>query len=160
MAATLAFNLTGGAANSNPNTSLGGVHSSVALSVTAMNNLFDDVTPAQASAGSTEYRAIDVTNTGDALSAVTKVFMNPETSSTSTQLDMGIEASPLGSTLSIVNESTAPAAVSFAHYNTGSKLTLPDIAAGAYCRVWVRRVVSASAPNTSNDTGTFTVEYA
>ena len=160
MAATLAFQLSGGASNADPNLSLGGVHSSVALSATAMNNLFDDVAAGEASAGDTEYRAIDITNTGDATSAVTKIFMDPETSSTSTQLDMGIEASPLGSTLSIANESTAPAGVTFAHYNSGSKLSLPDIAAAAYCRVWVRRVVSAAAPNTSNDTGTLNVEYA
>lgn len=160
MAATLAFQLSGGAANSDPNLSLGGTHSSVALSGTALNNLFDDVSAAEASAGDTEYRAVDITNTGDATSAVTKIFMDPDTSSTSTQLDMGIEASPLGSTLSIANESTAPAGVAFANYTTGSKLTLPDIAAAAYCRVWVRRVVSAAAPNTSNDTGTLKVEYA
>ena len=160
MAATLEFHLTGGAANADPALALGGVHSSVALSGTAMNNLFDDVSPAEATAGDTEYRAIDITNTGDATSTVTKIFMDPETSSTSTQLDMGIEASPLGSTLSIANESTAPAGVTFAHYNAASKLTLPDIAAGAYCRVWVRRVVAATAPNTANDSGTFNLEYA
>lgn len=160
MAATLAFQLTGGASNADPALALGGVHSSVALSGTAMNNLFDDVSPAEATAGDTEYRAIDITNTGDAAGTVVKIFMDPETSSPSTQLDMGIEASPLGSTLSIANESTAPAGVTFAHYNTGSKLALPDIAAAAYCRVWVRRVVSAAAPNTSNDAGTLTVEYA
>lgn len=160
MAATLAFQLTGGASNADPALALGGVHSSVALSGTAMNNLFDDVSPAEATAGDTEYRAIDITNTGDAAGTVVKIFMDPETSSPSTQLDMGIEASPLGSTLSIANESTAPAGVTFAHYNTGSKLALPDIAAAAYCRVWVRRVVSAAAPNTSNDSGTLKVEYA
>ena len=160
MAATLAFQLTGGASNADPALALGGVHSSVALSGTAMNNLFDDVSPGEATAGDTEYRAIDITNTGDAAGTVVKIFMDPETSSPSTQLDMGIEASPLGSTLSIANESTAPAGVTFAHYNTGSKLTLPDIAAAAYCRVWVRRVVAAAAPNTSNDTGTLNVEYA
>ena len=160
MAATLVFQLTGGASNADPTLSLGGTHSSVALSATAMNNLFDDVAPAEATAGDIEYRAVDVTNTGDATAVVTKCFMSPDTSSTSTELDFGIEASPLGSTLSIANESTAPAGVSFAHYNTGSKLSLPDIAAGAYCRVWVRRTVTAGATNTASDSGTLNVEYA
>jgi len=160
MAATLAFQLSGGASNSDPNASLGGTHSSVALSGTAMNNLFDDVSPAEATAGDTEYRAIDVTNTGDATAVVTKIFMDPDTSSTSTQLDMGIEASPLGSTLSIADETTAPAGVTFANHTSASKLTLPDIDAAAYCRVWVRRVVSAAAPNTASDSGTINVEYA
>lgn len=160
MAATLAFHLTGGASNADPNLSLGGVHSSVALSATAMNNLFDDVAAGEASAGDTEYRAIDITNTGDATSAVTKIYMDPDTSSPGTQLDMGIEASPLGSTLSIADESTAPAGVTFANYTTASKLALPDIAAAAYCRVWVRRVVGADTGNTSNDAGTLQVEFA
>ena len=160
MAATLAFQLSGGASNADPNASLGGTHSSVALSGTAMNNLFDDVSPAEATAGDTEYRAIDVTNTGDATGVVVKIFMDPETSSASTALDMGIEASPLGSTLSIADETTAPAGVTFAHYTSASKLTLPDIAAAAYCRVWVRRVVTAGATNTASDSGTINVEYA
>ena len=79
MAATLAFQLSGGASNSDPNASLGGTHSSVALSGTAMNNLFDDVSSGEASAGDTEYRAIDITNTGDATGTVVKIFMDPDT---------------------------------------------------------------------------------
>ena len=160
MAATINFHLTGGAANSDPTLSLGGVHSSVQLSGTAMNNLFDDVAAAEATAGDTEYRAIDLTNAGDANATVVKAFMDPETSSADTQLDFGIEASPIDSTLSIADESTAPAGVSFAHYTTASKLTVPDIPNGSYARLWVRRVVTAAAGNTSNDTGTIKVEYA
>jgi hypothetical protein len=160
MAATIAFQLTGGAANSDPNASLGGVHSSQALSGTAMNNLFDDVDPAEATAGDVEYRAIDLTNTGDALATVVKAFMDPDSSSADTVLAFGIGASPIGSTLSIANESTAPAGVSFANYTPGSKLTIPDIANGSYARLWVRRTVTAAAGNTSNDQGTIKVEYA
>lgn len=160
MAATLVYRLTGGASNSDPNASLGGASSSVAVSGTAMNNLFDDVAEGEASAGDTEYRAIDVRNTGDATATVVKIYMSVETTSASTQIDMGIEASPLGSTTSIADESTAPAGVTFAHYNSGSQLSLPDIAAGTYCRVWLRRVVSAAAGNTSNDQGTIYTAYA
>jgi hypothetical protein len=160
MAATIAFQLTGGAANSDPNASLGGVHSSQALSGTAMNNLFDDVDPAEATAGDVEYRAIDLTNTGNALATVVKAFMDPDSSSADTALAFGIEASPVGSTLSIANESTAPAGVSFANYTSASKLTIPDIPAGNYARLWIRRTVTAAAGNTSNDQGTIKVEYA
>jgi hypothetical protein len=160
MAATLSYQLTGGASNSDPNASLGGVSSSVAVSGTAMNNLFDNVSADEASAGDTEYRAVDVKNTGDATATVVTMYMNPDTSSASSELDFGIEASPTGSTTSIANESTAPAGVSFAHYNPGSKLALPDIAAGAYVRVWIRRTISAGAGNTSNDAGTLNVDYA
>lgn len=157
MASSIDYFLTGGAANADPSLSLGGPHSSVALSGTALYNLFDKVTPPEATAGDVEYRAIDIGNTGDAATAETEIFMAPETTSASTQIDLGIEASPLGSTLSIADEATAPAGVTFAHYTSASKLALPDIAAGAYCRVWVRRVVTAAAPNTLLDQGSFVV---
>lgn len=160
MAAILKMHLTGGASNADPALSLGGVSSSVELSATALNNLFDNVSADEASAGDTEYRAIDVKNSGDASAVGVQIYMNPETTSASTALDFGIGASPLGSTLSVADESTAPAAVTFAHYTTGTRLSLPDIAAAAYCRVWVRRVVAAAAPNLASDTGTLNVDYA
>lgn len=56
MAATLVFRLTGGASNSDPDASLGGVMSNTEISGTALNNLFDDVSPDEATSGSTEYR--------------------------------------------------------------------------------------------------------
>ena len=160
MAATINLHLTGGAANADPNLSLGGVHSSVQMSGVAMNNLFDDVGAAEAVAGNTEYRAIDLTNAGDALATVVTAFMDPDSSSADTQVDFGIEASPIGSTLSIADESTAPAGVAFAHYTAAAPLAVPDIAAGAYARLWVRRLVGAAAGNSNNDSGIIVVEYA
>ena len=160
MAATLVWRLTGGASNSDPDASLGGVSSSNALSGTALNNLFDDVSPAESAAGDTEYRALDLYNSGDATAGGVVVFMSTETTSSGTQLDFGLEASPINSSLSVANESTAPAGVSFAHYTSGSKLSLPDIAASSRCRVWFRRGVGAATPNLNPDQGTFTVEYA
>lgn len=160
MAAILKFNLTGGASNSNGNASLGGTHSANELSATAMNNLFDDVSSAEATAGRTEHRAVDVTNTGDAAATSVAFFMDPETTSPSSQIDAGIAASPIGSTTSVANETTAPSGVTFQHYTSASKLVLPDIPVGGYCRLWLRRVVTAGASGTSNDTGTLNVEYA
>lgn len=160
MAAVIEYKLTGGAANSDPNASLGGVSSSVSVSGTPLNNIFDDVAPDEAVSGNNEYRAIDLTNTGDASAVSVESFMDPETISADTQLDFGIEASPIGSTLSIADEDTAPVGVSFAHYTTASKLAIPDVPNGNYARLWVRRVVSAAAGNTANDQGTIKTEYA
>lgn len=160
MAGTLVYRLTGGASNSDPNASLGGTSSSVSVSSTAMNNLFDDVSETEAAAGDVEYRAVDLRNTGDATATVVRLYLSADTSSPSTEIDIGIEASPIGSTTSIADESIAPSGVSFAHYNSSSKLSLPDINAGAYCRVWLRRTVTAGASNTSNDQGTLYVSYA
>jgi hypothetical protein len=160
MPATLQFNLTGGAANSDPGASLGGVHSSVQVSAAVMNNIFDDVSPAEASAGDAEYRALDVQNVGDAIASSVTIYMSTETSSADTQIDMGAVASPINSTESVIDESTAPATVTFAHRLTGARLALPDIAAGSYCRVWLRRVVGVGATNTGSDQGTLAVDFA
>ncbi|WP_035216982.1 hypothetical protein [Desulfobulbus elongatus] len=160
MSATLIWRITGGADNNDPYASLGGVRSSNIVSEIALNNLFDDVSPAEASAGDTEYRAIDLYNSGDAPATGVVLYNSAETSSAGTTLDFGIEASPIDSTTSIANESTAPIGVSFSHPTSDSKLSIPNIAAGSGARVWVRRVVDAATANTSNDQGTFTIEYA
>ena len=152
MAATLEFRLTTGG--------LGGAATGTAVSATALNNIYDDVDATEASAGDTEYRAIDVYNTGDATATSVEIYMSSATTSTDTQLDMGVESTHLNVTTSTANESTAPAAVTFANRTSGASLAIDSIPAAEYARVWLRRVVSASATNTSNDTGTIEVGYA
>lgn len=142
---------------------LGGAATATEVSATALNNIFDDVSAAEAAAGDTEYRAIDVYNDGAATITGVELYMSTETSSSDSQLDMGIEDTPanaLNSTKSIADESTAPTTVTFAHRTSGSKLSLPDIPAGEYARLWLRRVISAAATNTSNDQGTIEAVYA
>ena len=139
---------------------LGGAATSTQVSGTALNNIFDDVSAAEAAAGDSEYRAIDLYNESGSTITGVEIYMSVATSSTDSQLDMGVEATPLTSTLAIVDESTAPAGVSFANYTSASGLSLPDIPASGYARVWLRRVISAGATNTSNDQGTIEVVYA
>ena len=57
------FCLAGGAGNSTPSLSLGGSKSNTTITDGTMNNLWDDVSAAEASAGDTEYRAFFVMNT-------------------------------------------------------------------------------------------------
>lgn len=156
MAASLQIRLTGGAGNSNPNLSLGGVMSSTQLSVTPMNNLFDNVDPTEAENGDVEYRALDIYNAGDALATSISLYLSSETSSPSTELDFGLDST----TQSVGGEGTAPGGVSFAHYTSASKLSISDIAASSAQRVWVRRTVTAGAANLNNDTCTLKIEYA
>jgi hypothetical protein len=139
---------------------LGGAATVTQVSATAMNNIFDDVSAAEAAAGDTEYRAIDVYNDGASAVTGVDIYMSIATSSADSQLDMGAEAAPLNSTTSIANESTAPVGVTFANRTSGAPLSLPDIPAGEYARVWLRRAISAAATNTSNDQGTIEVVYA
>lgn len=155
MPATLALHTT--------TSGLGGAATGVAVSGTAMNNVFDNVSPAEAVAGMTDYRAIDIKNTGDAAATVAK-FYTDETTSTDTVLQAAIEATPanaIGSTKSIASETTAPTGLSaFAAVSSGSPLSLPDIPAGSYCRVWLKRIVTAEAVNASSDSVNLSVEYA
>lgn len=167
MASNLVFRLTGGASNSDPNASLGGVMSSNAISGTALNNLFDNVTPAEASAGATEYRMIDVYNSGDAAAESVELYCSSNTTSTSSTLHLGYDATAnshaAGTSLeTLANETTAPASpvITFADRTSGSKLALPNIAASQAVRVCVKRIITAGATNTANDTATLAVDFA
>lgn len=77
MPAQIQLRLTGGAANADPDASLGGVMSSEQLSATALNNLFDNVSPGESEDGDTEYRAIDLYNVGDATACSIQIFTGP-----------------------------------------------------------------------------------
>ena len=158
MAAVLEWRLTGGAANTDPDASLGGVSSSEQVSGTAMNNLFDNVSVAEASAGDIEYRALSLYNSGDATAENVELYISTETPSTDTILAIALDAG----TQSVADESTAPSSptLSFSHPLTGARLSISNIAASGAQRVWIRRTVSASAGNYANDLATITVEYA
>lgn len=167
MAATLVWRLTGGASNSDPNASLGGIMSSNALSETALNNLFDDVSAAEAVAGDTEYRAVDLYNSGDETAVDVDVWFHAQTSSADTSAEMGHDATndpheAADNLETIANESAAPESpeITFSSPTSGSPLSLPDIPAGEACRIWIKRVVSSGAGNTSNDTMTLRAQYA
>jgi hypothetical protein len=126
-----------------------------------MNNIFDNVSASEASAGDVEYRALDLYNSGDATATLVNFYFDPNTSSADTVLAVATEGSPIDSTLSIADESTAPAGgLSFTEPDSGSMKSLPDIADGSYCRLWIRRTVSSSASNTSSDAATLKWEFA
>lgn len=152
MAAAIQYRLT--------TNNLGGAATSTQLSGTALNNLFDDITPDEAVTGDAEYRAIDLYNAGDATAEAVTAYCDGTTSA-GTDILFALEASPLNSTTAIVDESTAPTVSgSFTAYTTGSRLTIPNIAAGAYCRLWLKRTVTAGSGNIANDTSNLVVEYA
>lgn len=154
--ANLVFRLTGGASNSDPDASLGGVMSSEEVSATAMNNLFDNVEPSEASAGDTEYRAIDIYNDGDAAAEAIDLWIDTQTASPDTSIEVALDAT----TQSIGDEGSAPSGVSFSAPTSGSPLSVGDIAALSSQRLWIKRIVSASADNHANDLCGLTVRYA
>jgi len=143
------YRLSGGAANSDPLLSIGGIKSSVASSST----IFDDVSSVEASAGDIEYRLVYIHNAHGSLSyQAAAVWIQAQTPSASTDVAIGLAAAGLnGTETAVANENTAPAGVSFSAPSTfGAGLALGTIPAGQHYGVWVRRTVNAGAASASD----------
>lgn len=137
------FRLSGGAANTDPALSLGGVKSSVDAS-----NYFDDVSSAEASAGDTEYRCLYVHNNHGTLTLIgAKIWIQTQTPSGDTDVAIGLGAAAVNATeTATADESTAPGSVSFsAPSSFAGGLTIGDLPAGQHKAVWIRRTVNAAA---------------
>src|SRR4051794_39900224 len=111
--ADLDVRLTGGAANSDPNASLGGAQSSVS----AGSTIFDDVSGAEGAAGDTEYRGVTIRNGHATLAYIApKVWIGTDTPSADTDADVALAAEAVNTTMAtIANENTAPSSVTFAN---------------------------------------------
>lgn len=157
--------LSGGATNTTPNASLGGVLSTSAQIVDATaNNLFDNVTSAEATAGSTEYRGFYVKNNHATLALTdARIYISQATTSPDDEIDIGIAVEGVSTTMAtIANETTAPTSVTFSRPSTfaaGLQLnSTTGLAAAAYRGVWIRRTVNAAAAAATGDQGTIKVE--
>ncbi|HSW61722.1 MAG TPA: hypothetical protein VLH56_00145 [Dissulfurispiraceae bacterium] len=148
-ATDIQFFLSGGAGNSNPNASLGGIISSTQITDASLHNLFDVVSGDEAAAGRTEFRAFYIKNNHGTLTwEAVKLWITSNTPSTWDQVQIGIEASSGSPKQTIANETTAPSSptISFSEPTTkAGGLALGDMAAGVVYMVWVRRVVTAGA---------------
>jgi hypothetical protein len=161
---------TGAAGNSTAGTpagSLGKYISTTAISGTALNNLFDDVTGDENAASDVEYRCFFVHNAHGSLTLTgTKVWLSAETgggASIAIAID-DLAASVIGSAGAqadeIADEGTAPGAGVGAFSSPTSKgagLTLGDIPAGQCRAIWVRRTAANTAA-LDNDGVTIAIE--
>lgn len=157
VAAEIQYRLSGGAANTDPNASLGGAKSTTVLS-SAQNGFWDLITSAEATAGDTEYRCFYVHNANATLTLqAPRIWI--ATNTTGNRISIGIGTSATnGTEQTIANESTAPTGVTFTQPTdfTGG-IALADIPAGQHRAVWIRRVIPAAA-GASNDTYTLRVQ--
>jgi hypothetical protein len=167
---TLSFYLTNpsgsGAAQGSPHNSLGGYRSTTQVSASAMKNLFDDVTVAESIDGDTEYRFLDVYNSGDSSATKVQVFVSSDTTSSGTEITLGYNSTNQPHEDSwngeaVANEDTAPAdpSLTFGTYTRASPLHLGTIPAGRSVRICVKRTVTAGVPWTARDVGTIAVRY-
>ena len=154
IAANLAFYLTGGAGNALPAASLGGVISNTSFTDNTLQNLFANVTPAEALAGSVKYRALSFKNLAAETAYGAVIYLSQETSSADTTVAIAFDST---GTQSIVNEDTAPTGLSFSTpLSLGAGLALGDVAASGVRRIWFKRTVTAGAAQAS-DEGKFTI---
>ena len=152
--AEIVYRLSGGAANSNANASLGGAKSSSVVPA----GLFDDVSSAESAAGDIEYRCIYVHNANATLT-MRNAVVYIQANTTGSRIAIGVGTSAVNATeTAVADENTAPAGVTFSQPATkGAGLALGNIPAGQHRAVWVRRTIGAATP-ASNDTYTLRVE--
>lgn len=139
--------LSGGAGNSDPNASLGGVISTTEVVDDSANNLFDVADAAEALAGSVKYRAIFIKNTHGTLTLINPVvYIDSETTSAETDIKIAL-ADESGSPIeTIADEDTAPVGPTFYDADgVGNGLSLGNLAPGAVKGVWLKYTINASA---------------
>ena len=169
MTVTPHWYLSGGATNSDPTLSIGGAKSSVQVSSTELDSVFDDTTGDEAASGYTDYRLLYVQNDGDTdwvapVGWFTFQPRNPASPYTVNGDTISAAMAAAGKNApetAIANDHTAPADVTFANPSTkgtGVALTSPDYAAGDYIGVWLRRVVPSSQSYSSGNEWSYVVE--
>jgi len=157
MASNCVFTLTGGAANADPNASLGGTGSTEILSTTPLHNLFSYVTPPEITGqDDVSYRAIDILNNGDATAKQVEFYCT-DTVNAESVIAIWYEAAP---GQSIVDEDTEPIGASWTLPLVGSRQAVSDIAAAGRARIWIRRTVDQDADNLTDDEAVLHVWFA
>lgn len=158
----LQMRLSGGAGNTSPAASLGGVESTAGGGVVtsgAANNLWDDVSGTESSAGDIEYRGFYWHNNHGTLTLQgPSTWIDSLTSSPDTEFDLALAAEAVNVAMAtIANESTAPATVTFTRPVAKGSMAIPNIPAGQFKGVWIRRTVNAGAA-AANDSGSVRLE--
>lgn len=155
LAADLKFYLSGGADNSDPDASLGGVISTTEITTDTLNNLFDDVTGDEHTAGDTEYRAIFFKNNSAETAYNAKIWIESNTTAADDTLEIGIEAAVGSPIQTVADESTAPTAISFSSAaGQANAIAIGAMSAGDVIGVWVKRIVTAGTTPAATNTAT------
>lgn len=162
-ATSLKWYYSGGSANADPALSIGGAKSSVALSTSAMNNLFDDVTGDEATSGYDEYRLLYFQNIDDdAAGLADPILWITAQPSGDDDVEVGVAAAGQNAVeTAIANDHTAPAGVTFSAPATkGAGIALPDepYLQDDYVGVWFHRHVPAAASVAIDDECSWAVE--
>lgn len=163
-ASDIQYRLSGGTGNTDPNAALGGGISTAGgglITTDTLNNVWDNVSGAESSAGDIEYRAIFIKNNHGSLTLTgAKVWISANTTSANDEVDIALADEGINNTIeTIANESTAPSGPTFSHPTTfGGGLSLGNLAAGQAHGIWIRRTVDASAAAANANPYTLSVQ--
>lgn len=147
------YYLSGGAANSDGNASLGGAVSTTEQG-TGLHELFDLITGDDSEAGDTECRCVYVKNVNGVDTAYNaRLYISVNTPGTGTSAQVGLGTSAIGGTeQTVADEDTLPAGVTFSDADgLANALTIGDLAPGQTKAFWIKRVVAAAAAAIDND---------
>ncbi len=137
----------------NVNNSLGKYISTTQITDATINNLFDNISGDENAASTVDYRCIFIHNNHATLSLISPyVWISAEVSG-GASVAIGVDATgitPIGQApvqaVTIANETTAPAGVTFSAPTTKvTGLTVGTIAAGYCVAIWIRRTAANSA---------------
>lgn len=153
----------GDTTSSTPATSLGDQVATTVITDATLNNLFDDVSGAEAAAGVVDYRCIFILNNHASLTATSATVTVLSQTAGGGTIDIATDniapsakgsASPQAT--AIANETTAPTGVSA--FGAGP-LALGDLPPGQVKGVWIRRTVTAGASALNPDGVILRVAY-
>ncbi len=136
MAAALGLRLTGGATNTLPGLSLGGVRSAFAPA----GDLFDEVSADECRVGDVEHRALDLVNSGNQTARQLVVWAEGPQPPT---LGLGLVEDRARE---LRHEGAVPERVTFGAWSQADPLPVPDLPPGKGRRVWLRRTVAPGSP--------------
>jgi len=144
--ANIILRLSGGVNNIEPNDALGGSMGTdddaiITTSNTNLNNLWDDITKVENSSQTVDYRCVMIhndTNTSGAVFAEGASYLDG-TSKAAVTIGYGSINSP---TVTIPDENTAPAGITFSAASSSSPLVFPGGATlnpDDYLPIWIKR---------------------
>ena len=155
--------LSGGASNSDPNASLGGLRSTTTELNPAVSeeNLFANVDGTEASDGSTKYRGLYYENGHASITLeATTIWISTTTPSSDTVIALALAGEGLDATMeTIADEDTAPVGETFTSPATkAGGLVMGDVPTLQHFGCWVRRIVTAAASAFNDDDWAYTIE--
>lgn len=142
-------------AQTDPSASLGGKISNTEIPNVTLMSLFDIVSGSEVISGSSNYRAVFVSNTHNLLSFnEAKVYFNTRTGYSNDLIYFGLETPSGYSVQQIVDENTSPTGILwYSPEDVSSAITVGDLDPGDIFGLWFKRefISTASGTGKRND---------